>query len=176
MSLNSKMTAIADAIRSKTGITETLTLDRMATEIAGIETEPVLEALTITENGTYVPPVGVDGFSQVVANVAASGGSMEHGELTTTTANYYKITIPVSSKKSHIVVYPKVFDDETHNTGRISYWLVVEGYTQIEIRPRGSGTYMRANTDMSTTFNDTSIVFDGGKAPYNVGEYYWFAW
>ena len=38
MSINSKMTAIADAIRDKTGKTDSLTLDQMATEIAGIET------------------------------------------------------------------------------------------------------------------------------------------
>ena len=36
MSVNSKMTAIADAIRAKTGGTELLTLDDMAVEIAGI--------------------------------------------------------------------------------------------------------------------------------------------
>ena len=36
MSVNAKMTAIADAIRTKTGGTSTLTLDQMATEIAGI--------------------------------------------------------------------------------------------------------------------------------------------
>lgn len=38
MSVNSKMTAIADAIRGKTGKTDSLTLDQMATEIATIET------------------------------------------------------------------------------------------------------------------------------------------
>lgn len=37
MSINSKMTAIANAIRGKTGKAEVLTLDQMATEIAGIE-------------------------------------------------------------------------------------------------------------------------------------------
>lgn len=36
MSVNAKMSAIADAIRTKTGGTSTLTLDQMATEIAGI--------------------------------------------------------------------------------------------------------------------------------------------
>lgn len=36
MSVNSKMTAIADAIRAKTGGTATLTLDEMATEISNI--------------------------------------------------------------------------------------------------------------------------------------------
>ena len=37
MSVNEKMTAIADAIREKTGRTEPLTLDQMAQEIAGIQ-------------------------------------------------------------------------------------------------------------------------------------------
>lgn len=38
MSINSKMTAIADAIREKTGGTDPLTLDAMAEAIAGIQT------------------------------------------------------------------------------------------------------------------------------------------
>lgn len=38
MSVNSKMTAIADAIRAKTGGTDALTLDGMAEAVAGIET------------------------------------------------------------------------------------------------------------------------------------------
>lgn len=37
MSVNAKMTAIADAIRAKTGGTSALTLDQMAAEIAGIQ-------------------------------------------------------------------------------------------------------------------------------------------
>lgn len=141
MSVNEKMTAIADAIRGKTGGTEPLTLDQMAAAISSIET--------------------------------GGGGSMETGELTTTSANFFKFTIPVSSKKTHVVMYPKVFEDETHNTGRVSYWLVAEGWGQIEIRKSGP-IYLR--TDINTVFNDTSIVFGEGHAPYNIGEYYWFAW
>ena len=38
MALTEKLTALADAIRGKTGKAEEMTLDRMATEIAGIET------------------------------------------------------------------------------------------------------------------------------------------
>ena len=37
MSVNEKMTAIANAIRGKTGGTDPLTLDQMAEAIAGIE-------------------------------------------------------------------------------------------------------------------------------------------
>lgn len=118
----------------------------------------------------------LDRMAAEIAGIEAGGsGSMESGELTTTSANYYGFIIPVSSKKTHVVIYPKVFEDETHNSGRISYWLVVEGWGQIDIR-KGGGIYMRPSTDMSTTFNDTSIAFREGKAPYNTGEYYWYAW
>ena len=55
MALTDKLTAIADAIRTKTGGTDTLTLDGMVTEIEGIETggdtsiEDSLITRTITE-------------------------------------------------------------------------------------------------------------------------------
>lgn len=48
MSVNSKMTAIADAIRSKTKKTGTLTLDQMATDIAAIDTSKPEQAKTAT--------------------------------------------------------------------------------------------------------------------------------
>lgn len=73
MALIDKLTAIADAIRGKTGKADALTLDQMATEISGIETGPVLTDLEVTENGEYTPPDGVDGFGKVTANVAGSG-------------------------------------------------------------------------------------------------------
>lgn len=47
MALTDKLTAIADAIRGKTGGTDALTLDQMATEIAGIETGGGLETCTV---------------------------------------------------------------------------------------------------------------------------------
>ena len=39
-------------------------------------TEPVIEALTVTENGTYTAPSGVHGYNPVTVNVAASGGNV----------------------------------------------------------------------------------------------------
>jgi hypothetical protein len=39
--------------------------------------DPVIEPLEVTENGTYTAPDGVHGFSPVVVNVAASGGNTD---------------------------------------------------------------------------------------------------
>lgn len=79
MALTNKLSAIANAIRAKTGKTDSLTLDQMPTEIAAIETgggvaEPVIEPLAITENGTYTAPDGVDGYSPVTVNVPIPDG------------------------------------------------------------------------------------------------------
>lgn len=73
MALINKLNNIGDAIRAKTGKEDKLTLEQMVTEIAAIETggsEPaVVEALVVTENGTYTPSEGVDGFSPVTVEV-----------------------------------------------------------------------------------------------------------
>ena len=40
-----------------------------------------IEALTVTENGTYVAGVGVDGYSPIVVNVSSGidGNNIEYG-------------------------------------------------------------------------------------------------
>lgn len=77
MALTKKLSNIGDAIRAKTGKEDKLTLEQMVTEIAAIETggsEPaVIEALVVTENGTYTPSEGVDGFNPVTVEVPTGG-------------------------------------------------------------------------------------------------------
>ena len=62
MSLKDKMTALADAIRSKTGGTEALTLDQMAEDVAAIKLEKPEESLYVVPkydlNYTYTPEEG----------------------------------------------------------------------------------------------------------------------
>ena len=74
MALINKLNDIGDAIRAKTGKEDKLTLEQMVSEIGSITggADPVIESLVITENGTYTPEEGVDGFNPVV--VAVSGG------------------------------------------------------------------------------------------------------
>lgn len=44
--------------------------------IGGGSTPAVIESLSVTENGTYTAPSGVDGYSPVVVNVSGSGGEV----------------------------------------------------------------------------------------------------
>lgn len=69
------LTDIADAIRTKTGGSSSITPLNMPTEILSIPSggSPVLDQLSVTANGTYTPPSGTDGYDEVVVNV--SGGS-----------------------------------------------------------------------------------------------------
>lgn len=73
----SYLQAIAGAIRGKNGSSDTYTPAQMAAAITAIPTgssAPVLESLSVTENGTYTPGTGVDGFSSVTVNVPSGGG------------------------------------------------------------------------------------------------------
>ena len=75
----SPLTGIANAIRGKNGETTTYKPSEMAAAITAISGggEPTIEALSITTNGTYTAPDGVDGYSPVTVNVPQDGGPPE---------------------------------------------------------------------------------------------------
>ena len=93
--LNGAMTASADAIRAKTGGTADIPWD-MDTGFAGaigtIPTggaDPVIQPLSVTANGTYTAPEGVDGYSPVTVNVPSSGGGGSLPSASPKEVNFY---------------------------------------------------------------------------------------
>lgn len=99
MAIIEKLNAIGEAIREKTGKTEKMTLEQMPVEIASIEggggapANPVIEALSVTENGTYEAPSGVDGYSPVNVNVPIPEGYIKpSGTINITENGTYNVT------------------------------------------------------------------------------------
>lgn len=76
---------IAAAIREKNGSQNVYTVAQMGNAVRAIHTDPVLESLSVTENGNYLPSAGKDGFSSVSVNV--EGGSEAVVQSLTVTQN-----------------------------------------------------------------------------------------
>lgn len=76
----SNLTDIADAIRAKLGVETTYRPGDMAAAIGSIET-PNLEALTVTQNGSYSPSTGKNGFSGATVNVPNSYAASDEGKV-----------------------------------------------------------------------------------------------
>lgn len=103
------MTTVADAIRAKGGTTAPLSFpEGMVEAINAIETggggaDPVINPLTITENGTYTAPSGVDGYSPVTVNVS---GGIRGTEVIITSA----VTSALELAKAILPSYPNDFE------------------------------------------------------------------
>lgn len=69
--------SVADAIRTKGGTSAPLEYPQgFIDAIDDIQTgggAPTIQSLTVTENGTYTAPSGVDGYSPVTVNVSSGG-------------------------------------------------------------------------------------------------------
>lgn len=86
----SNIQAIADAIRGKNGTTTTYKPSEMAAAITAISgaAEPVIEALSVTSNGTYTASNGVDGYSPITVNVPQDGSPPESAFVISGDCNY----------------------------------------------------------------------------------------
>lgn len=73
---STEFTAVADAIRTKGGTSAQLTWPNgFVSAIQAIPTgSGVVQPLSVTQNGIYNPPSGVDGYAPVTVNVSGGGG------------------------------------------------------------------------------------------------------
>lgn len=69
---------VADKIKAKVGTTGELVFpEGFENAVDGISGGGVIEPFEITENGTYTPPEGVDGYAPVTVNVGEVGGGSD---------------------------------------------------------------------------------------------------
>lgn len=75
MSVKSKIQSLIDSANAKTGETDATLTDAVQTLVDGYGqgADPVINPLSVTENGTYTAPSGVDGYSPVTVNVSGGG-------------------------------------------------------------------------------------------------------
>ena len=71
--LTETFTNIANSIRLKTETTDKITPENMPSMIEGITTGGNVMELSITSNGTYRAPEGIDGYTPVIVNVPQDG-------------------------------------------------------------------------------------------------------
>ena len=125
----SNLTAIASAIRTKLGVQTTYKPSQMAAAIGTIHGEPVLETKTITENGTYTPSTGKDGFSQVTVNVFGGGNVYTNayapGAQITDVSGFTKIydsSVPYGNSGTKVATALEVTNESTLNTNMSGGW------------------------------------------------------
>lgn len=77
LKLDADLTSVADAIRTKSGTKGELDFpDGFVSAVEEIQTEsfPVIQPISITGNGTYEAPDGVDGYNPVTVAIESVGG------------------------------------------------------------------------------------------------------
>ena len=136
MSINSKMTALADEIRELSGTTTPKSIDAMTSDVDAANTEiaeqtelleqivnalegkvagsgsggsnmAVIQPLEVTKNGTYTAPAMVDGYSPVIVNVAGSGS-----------ASYDTCTVQILTNDGSLI--PKVAYTTVDSEGNVT--------------------------------------------------------
>lgn len=68
---------IANAIRQKNGQSSQYTVAQMPDAVRAIEATPVLESLSVNQNGTFTPGTGVDGFNEVRVTVPGTQPNLQ---------------------------------------------------------------------------------------------------
>lgn len=110
MALTDKLTAIANAIRAKTGKVATMTLAEMPTEIASISgggiTPTGTKNISITQNGTTTEDVTNYAYAQIAVNVSGGGGNAITGTFSPS-EDLRSITLSDIIGKTNVAIFPQ---------------------------------------------------------------------
>ena len=143
----SSLQGIADAIRSKNGTQNTYKPAQMADAIEAISgggITPVINSLSVTENGTYTAPSGVDGYSPITVNVptGGSGGTEVTASVACTNAlDCVDHIFPTREATNHLyVAYLKNKSKENFQTDQlVGFFAWGTGSYGVGVRWRNSG-------------------------------------
>jgi len=175
MALTDKLTAIANAIRGKTGGTESLTLDQMATEIERIKTGGGEDSIryVINSQNLYHGAVFPDGYEIKVIS-AAHQGNMQ--AMFTNTKGIRKITLNVPTGVNYNVynfaressVEEIVLPDGIHFTSWNYFGYYSNNLRRIIGRIDCSGHAPNNNNCLNVTRNLEEVYFMPGTIDYSI--------
>ena len=117
MSVNSKMTAIADLIRSLLGLSGTLGLDAMATNLGTEQTNINNAFSAVNSKGGTVPSCKVSGNLATAINSIPTGVTVQRASGTFTTDSSGNATVTCGFKPDLVVLHRS----EGSNSGTDSY-------------------------------------------------------
>lgn len=124
------LTGLADAVRSLTGESGSLSPSDMIDGIEGhVCPSPTIQSLSVTQNGEYVAPSGVDGYSPVTVNVSGGGGASNVviGEFTASADNAAQdVNIPYTG--NGYIVFLKIGIKGGLNNPNATYGTLVRRY------------------------------------------------
>ena len=162
MALTDKLTAIADAIRSKTGTTEPMTLDEMVTAIANITTGSVPSDTITLSDGTELPkPTLKEGCNYAIIFKGSNYYSMlETSNRFANVNNWISIanssyTIGTSSAVCYISKLPVNFNEFNSWSDPTKYDLSNASFTTL-------GTLILSNEIIekwSSTSDNTKVIY-----------------
>ena len=176
----SSLQAIADAIRYKTGGTDTYKPREMAPAIRNLPGTGVLQNLSVTENGNYTPGAGVDGYdfvSVAVPNSALSsadegkvvvnGALMPQTSLSVTANGTYdttdknSVTVNISGENASIT-YSTQAPSGSGNNGTV--WVHYANSVNTELRVTGG---YNGGAVITLTVDGDEVYRATGSSPYN---------